>query len=143
MLATASFGMILLTLSLIWSPGVNKFGTFQFTHLFKTFSNGEESVMRLTSVLTVIVAITGQFRIPPNSPACRRLMFEYSAYTSAASTLMLLSNIGGMTHYFFDAWSVFGRVAIVTPIIGALVSAFRMLDDSINGPMKGTFALKM
>mmetsp|Transcript_9868 Transcript_9868/g.17281 ORF Transcript_9868/g.17281 Transcript_9868/m.17281 type:complete len:567 (+) Transcript_9868:95-1795(+) len=142
-LASISFGMILLSCSLIWSPGVNEFGVFHFTDLFRTFSRNEETIITMTSILSVIVAFTGRFRIPPNSPACRRLMFDYSAYVIASSTAILLSNIGGMASYAFDAWSPSGRVLILMPVISMFLSVFRMLGDSIAGPMKGRETVPM
>ena len=139
MLATSLSGMIVLSLSSIWSPGVNQFGIFQFTDLLKTFSQGEETIMKLTSILAVIVAITGQFRIPPKSPASRRLMFDYSAYMITASAIMLHSNLSGFANFTFDAWTLMGKIAILIPIIGAFVTSFRLIDDSIAGPLKGIY----
>lgn len=139
-LSSTSLGMLLLCCSLLWSPGVNQFGIFQFTDQFRSFSASEETLAKITSILTALVAITGQYRIPKNSPACRRLMFEYSTCIVIGTAALLLSNIGGMTASFvmFDAWSVCGGLAILAPMIGAFLTAFRMLDDSIAGPIIGT-----
>lgn len=143
MLGTMFMGMTILSLSLIWSPGVNQFGLFQFTDLMKSFSQGEEMILKLTSILATIVAVTGKLRIPRNSPPCRRLMFDYSLYMTVASTIMLHSNLGDFVHFTFDAWTLFGKAVIVAPIVGSFVTALRLVDDSIAGPFKGRETLPM
>mmetsp|Transcript_31131 Transcript_31131/g.75260 ORF Transcript_31131/g.75260 Transcript_31131/m.75260 type:complete len:563 (-) Transcript_31131:144-1832(-) len=139
MLSSLSLGMTLLCASLIWAPGVNEFGIFQLTNQFKSFSPSEEIIVKITSILISMVSITGKFRIPPNSPVCRRVIFENSIYFVIGCSTLLLSNIGGMTSTFvlFDAWSLLGKLAILAPTIMAFVTALQLVDDSIAGPMKG------
>ena len=139
MLSSLSLGMTILCASLIWAPGVNEFGIFQFTDQFKSFTPSEEILLKITSVIISMVSITGKFRIPPNSPVCRRAVFEVSIWFVIGCSTLLLSNIGGMTATFvlFDAWSMLGKFAILTPTIMAFVTALRLLDDFIAGPMKG------
>ncbi|KAL7537225.1 hypothetical protein ACHAXR_007677 [Thalassiosira sp. AJA248-18] len=145
MLSSLSLGMTLLCASLLWAPGVNEFGIFQFTDLFKSFTPSEEILLKITSILISMVSITGKFRIPPNSPVSRRAVFEISVWFVIGCTTLLLSNIGGMTSTFvlFDARSMLGKLAILTPTLMTFVLALRLLDDSIAGPMKGRETVPM
>ena len=139
MLGTATLSLILLSCSFFWSPGINELGVFQLTNQFTTsFSMAEEKAMKITTLLTMLVAVTGQFRVPKSTHPARRLMFTYSTFMVLLGTAsLLMSNIGGMPSHFFDAWSFVGRLIIGTPMICAFICAFLMIDDSIAGPDKG------
>ena len=137
MLATVWVGMFILSASLFWSPGFNKFGTFQLIDLYKTFTSSEEAVIRLTSFLGAIIAITGQYRMPPNSPPCRRLMFKSSLWNVVFNAILIESNLGSFAHFTIDAWTWPGRIAILFPGLAYFFYAYGLLRDSIAGPIKG------
>lgn len=93
---------------------------------------------RLVTMLFVTVSFLGLFRIPKNAPSCRKLFFSSVSWACFATWTFGDSNLTGkLSGFTFDAWTWWGKLAILGAHTGALVTTLKLLDDAIAGPEKG------
>lgn len=80
----------------------------------------------------------GMYRIPKKAPVCRKYFFSSLIWACFATWTFGDSNLTGkLTGFTINAWSLPGRILLLSAHSMALFTTLRLLDDAIAGPSRG------
>lgn len=137
-LSTITVGFTAIALLQTFAPGMRE--TLGFPRIFNTeLYHAGSWHAKATGLLWALVAITGVFRIPPNSPRIRSLLFQQctaqtiAIYMLQDSNLFLLDPIWSFDLMSWNPGSVFFWGLMVV----SLWLAGELLSETIGGPERG------
>jgi CRP-like cAMP-binding protein len=120
-------------------PGFDKDGFVRFFDFYQPLTIDTCHQIQLSVGLLAVSGVMGYFRIPPNTPAARRLPFTLASLANVFFALVLTSSLNALPegYWFFDAFSDVGTASIgLAYFIEAffLITAF---ENSISGSEAG------
>eukprot|EP00984_Skeletonema_dohrnii_P019529 scaffold9354_cov88-Skeletonema_dohrnii-CCMP3373.AAC.1 len=120
------------------SPGLGSNGYFQIFDIYQNLSSSSLMQFQIAAWLMAASGVMGIFRLPPNSPNNRRLLFQFWTWTNLSNAAILSSNLCGYPAMgWYDGLKFPGDILILSTVLMTYISSLRLLDDAIVGSNRG------
>lgn len=135
-LATAATMGAIVTILPTFQPGLDEFGYPQIFQNSKDLSDVTLHQVQFMALINLVTSVLGVLRLPPASPPARVNGMVNAAMVAVTVDSVVLSSLNGSGVYSFDAFSLFGRGALILVLVGGLFTSLKSLYEAASDNQK-------
>lgn len=132
-----STGVAFAALMPLFKPGFGRYG-FQIFDTVHNISDSNVHLLQMASWMMAATGVMGIARLPPNTPASRRVSFIFPTWAVLLSSAVLSSNFNfHPTAWWYDGFKFPGNLFLTGISIAGHFQLLKMMDNAIAGSNKG------